>query len=207
MTYAAMWSAQLSTRVVLAASLNPDTPAKEALAAGEPWSAECAVVGGNYKLLQGKGNGAAIDAHAVVLRVVHGESTQQEAQQVHASSPRPWLFIVAAPPKTRRKRTLNEQSYALLRTTSGSGTLMGWYRGGSQLSEHDSGVRTSLVVLDSSAAESCMAHDAADCAQCSFHGATTPIMADYGARLGGGSFRGERGSSTIGSFARARVKT
>lgn len=96
MTYDAMWSAQLSTRVVLAASLNPDTPAKEALAAGEPWSADCAVVGGNYKLLQGKGNGAAIDAHAVVLRVVHGESTQQvrllsPAVVLHVGHPQPVL--------------------------------------------------------------------------------------------------------------------
>lgn len=85
---------------------------------------------------------------------------------------------------------------------SESGALMGncggWYGGGSQLSQHDSGVRTSLAVLDGSVAEACMAHDAADCAQCSFHGAATPIMADYGARLGGGSFRGALGRSTMG---------
>jgi hypothetical protein len=87
------------------------------------------------------------------------------------------------------------------------GDCGGCYGGGSQLSEHDSGVRTSLVVLDSSVTEECMANDAADCSQCSFHGAATPIMADYGARLGGGSFRGARGGATIGSFAPARVNT
>jgi hypothetical protein len=70
---AALRAAQLETRLVLGAHLTPTSPqqrnVQSGLAAGHSWGSTCAVVGLHGNRLAGKGLGAEIDGHAVVIRL------------------------------------------------------------------------------------------------------------------------------------------
>lgn len=70
---AALHAAQLETRLVLGAHLTPTSPeqrnVQSGLAGGNTWGNTCAVVGLHGSSLAGKGLGAEIDAHAVVIRL------------------------------------------------------------------------------------------------------------------------------------------
>lgn len=70
---AALRRAQLETRLVLGAHLAPTSPEQRSvqsgLAGGNTWGSTCAVVGLHGSGLMGKGLGAEIDTHAVVIRL------------------------------------------------------------------------------------------------------------------------------------------